>query len=157
MVHVVHEGETGYEEWTKVKHVPKNRVVAVFEGTWRGLVRWRRTENFAAATSSVASSPSPSHVQLPRPPIPASPASRADLSIGISSDWVPLVDLAVLKVMPKSVRPLGKQLSHESRKLWEGVTNRLLKKEFGDATKVKLAIEQKQREEAAERKKKGLE
>ena len=79
------------------------------------------------------------------------------MSIGISSDWVPLVDLAVLKVMPKSVRPLGKQLSHESRKLWEGVTNRLLKKEFGDATKVKLAIEQKQREEAAERKKKGFE
>jgi hypothetical protein len=41
--------------------------------------------------------------------------------------------------------------------LWETVTSRLLKKEFGDATKEKVAIEQKQRDEAAERKRKGLE
>jgi len=32
-----------------------------------------------------------------------------------------------------------------------------LKKEFGEATKEKVAIEQKQRDEAAERKRRGIE
>jgi hypothetical protein len=36
------------------------------------------------------------------------------------------------------------------------VTTRLLAKEYGEATKAKLAIEQKQRDEAGERKKKGV-
>ena len=59
--------------------------------------------------------------------------------------------------MPKSVRPLSGQHPNESRKLWEHVTSNLLKKEFSEATRVKLAIEQKQRDIAAERKKKGVE
>ncbi|KAG8714173.1 hypothetical protein FRC08_012279 [Ceratobasidium sp. 394] len=28
--------------WTKVKQVPPSRVVATFDGTWRGLVKWKR-------------------------------------------------------------------------------------------------------------------
>jgi oxysterol-binding protein-related protein 9/10/11 len=62
-----------------------------------------------------------------------------------------------LHVIPKSVRPLSLQRPNESRKLWEHVTSHLLKKEFNEATKVKLAIEQKQRDIASERKKKGIE
>jgi Oxysterol-binding protein. len=38
-----------------------------------------------------------------------------------------------------------------------GVTSRLLKKEYGEATKEKVRIEQKQRDEAGERKRKGVE
>ena len=75
----------------------------------------------------------------------------------LQNDWAPLIDLEALKIVPKSVRPLDKQLPTESRKLWDGVTTRLLKKEYSDATKVKQTIEQKQRDEAADRKKKGLE
>lgn len=153
---MVHEGDTSYEEWTKVKHVPKHCVLAQFEGTWRGLIRWRRTEYFRA-TSSVASSPSPSHVRLPTPALHSVAASKADLSRTADNDWVPLIDLSTLQVVPKSVRPLEKQLQHESRRLWENVTKGLLKKEFSEATKEKVAIEQKQRDEAAERKRKGVE
>ncbi|KAG9125432.1 hypothetical protein FRC07_007626, partial [Ceratobasidium sp. 392] len=29
--------------WTKVKQVPASRVVATFDGTWRGLVKWKKT------------------------------------------------------------------------------------------------------------------
>ncbi|CAE6512633.1 unnamed protein product [Rhizoctonia solani] len=28
--------------WTKVKNVPQSRVVATFDGTWRGLIKWKR-------------------------------------------------------------------------------------------------------------------
>ncbi|CUA75475.1 Oxysterol-binding protein-like protein 1 [Schizosaccharomyces pombe 972h-] [Rhizoctonia solani] len=28
--------------WTKVKSVPQSRVVATFDGTWRGLIKWKR-------------------------------------------------------------------------------------------------------------------
>ncbi|KII91317.1 hypothetical protein PLICRDRAFT_104797 [Plicaturopsis crispa FD-325 SS-3] len=68
-----------------------------------------------------------------------------------------LIDLSTLRVIPKSVRPLDKQHPHESRKLWDSVTTKLLAKEFGEATKSKLVIEQRQRDEAAERKKTGVE
>lgn len=60
-------------------------------------------------------------------------------------------------MIPKSVRPLSVQQPNESRKLWEQVTSNLLKKEYSEATRVKLTIEQRQRDLAAERKKKGTE
>jgi hypothetical protein len=61
------------------------------------------------------------------------------------------LDLAPLSVVPKGVRPLAEQLPNESRKLWEGVTSNLLKKEYSEATRIKHTIEQKQRDIAAER------
>lgn len=74
-----------------------------------------------------------------------------------SKDWNVLIDLNHLNVVPKYVRPLERQLPDESRKLWETVTNKLVAKEFGEANKYKQGIEQRQREEAAERKRKGVE
>ena len=67
-----------------------------------------------------------------------------------------LIDLSQLQSVPKVVRPLEKQLHNESRKLWENVTSKLLSKEYSEATKHKQAIEQKQRDEAADRKRKGV-
>ncbi|KAI0360459.1 hypothetical protein OH77DRAFT_1418382 [Trametes cingulata] len=119
VIHTYDPKETVHEEWTRVKHVPRDRVLAVFDGSWRGRIRWKR-------------------VDAP------------------DSEYATLIDLSTLHVVPKSVRPLEKQLPNESRKLWENVTNRLVKKEYSEATKHKLAIEQKQRDEAAERKRKGV-
>ena len=73
------------------------------------------------------------------------------------SEYATLLDVSTLHVIPQAVRPLEKQAHNESRKLWENVTSRLLKKEYNEATKHKLAIEQKQRDDAAERKRKGVE
>lgn len=128
-------------------------MVAVFDGSWRGIVRWRRvgSGSYPAATSSSASSPSPSHEQLP---VNTSSASLASTREG---EYTTLIDLSKLQVIPKEVRPLERQLPHESRKLWEAVTSNLLNKEFSEATREKVAIEQRQRDEAAERKKKGTE
>jgi len=153
-------------EWTKVKQVPANRIVAAFDGTWRGRIRWKRVgegsypapadQPHGGVTRSTASSPNPSHVKLPRPTLKAASASRADVG-GADGEWSTLLDLSVLGVIPKRVRPLEKQDERESRKLWENVTGNLLRKEYGEATKEKVAIEQKQRDEAAERKKANIE
>lgn len=143
VIHTYNEGSTEHVEWTKVKHVPTARVVAVFDGCWRNHIRWRRTAASppAPSTSSAASSPSTSSFSTP------------SLS---ETEYATLVDLSTLFVVPKKVRPLERQLPNESRKLWDGVTTRLLAKEYGEATKAKLAIEQKQRDEAGERKRKGV-
>ncbi|KAJ7794643.1 hypothetical protein B0H14DRAFT_2922613 [Mycena olivaceomarginata] len=166
VVHTIVEGETQHNEWTKIKHVPQARVVAVFDGSWRGRIRWRRVgvNSYPDTTPSSYSSPSPSHVSLPVPTatVTASAASsRIDISsakggAGEEGEWATLLDLSTLEVTPKTVRPLEKQLPNESRKLWESVTTRLLKKEFSDATKEKIVIEQRQRDIAADRKKKGV-
>ncbi|KAI8986692.1 hypothetical protein BD414DRAFT_460953 [Trametes punicea] len=118
VIHTYNPTETVHEEWTRVKHVPRDRVLAVFDGSWRHKIRWKR-------------------VDAP------------------DSEYATLIDLSMLHVVPKVVRPLEKQLPNESRKLWENVTSRLLRKEYSEATKHKLAIEQKQRDDAAERKRKG--
>jgi hypothetical protein len=145
-----------------VKHVPHNRVVAVFEGSWRSKIRWKRvgTGSYPTVdnvTRSTSSSPSPSHATLPTPSIASASHSKAELSSAYEGEWMDLLDLSTLAVIPKAVRPLERQHPRESRKLWENVTDKLVKKEFSEATKEKVTIEQRQRDEAAERKRKGVE
>jgi hypothetical protein len=77
--------------------------------------------------------------------------------IGTGEPWLPLLDVSTLSIIPKVVRPLDRQHPRESRKLWENVTDKLVKKEYSEATKEKMQIEQRQRDEAAERKKIGIE
>ena len=120
VIHTYDPKGSAHEEWTKVKHVPRECVLAVFDGSWRGEIRWKR-------------------VDAP------------------DSEYATLLDVSTLHVVPKDVRALEKQAPDESRKLWDNVTSRLLKKEYNEATKHKLAIEQKQRDDAAERKRKGVE
>jgi hypothetical protein len=159
VIHTVVDGETQHNEWTKVKHVPHARVVAVFDGAWKGRIRWRRVgvKSYPDLTPSSHSSPSPSHVSLPTPTIPAAASSRLDISDAKEEEYTTLLDMGELEVIPKSVRPLERQLPRESRRLWESVTSKLIKKEFSDATKEKVLIEQKQRDEAADRKRRGVE
>ncbi|KAJ7698567.1 hypothetical protein B0H17DRAFT_1196675 [Mycena rosella] len=159
VIHTVVEGETQHNEWTKVKHVPQGRVVAVFDGSWRNRIRWRRVgvNSYPDTTPSSYSSPSPSHTSLPTPTLPSAASSRMDISSSKEEEYTTLMDLSALEVLPKTVRPLEKQLPHESRRLWDSVTTRLLKKEYSDATKEKVGIEQRQRDIAAERKRKGVE
>ena len=74
-----------------------------------------------------------------------------------------MLDMDQLALIPKSVRPIDAQDEQESRKLWDPVTKvgrsvavadpkNLLAKNWGEATKQKQIIEQKQRDMAAQRK-----
>ncbi|ODO06215.1 hypothetical protein L198_01447 [Cryptococcus wingfieldii CBS 7118] len=67
-------------------------------------------------------------------------------------EWKILLDLDQLALIPKDVRPIEEQDEYESRKLWEPVTQQLLNKNWGEATKSKQTIEQAQRDKAQARK-----
>jgi len=140
VIHTYRVGETVHEEWTKVKHVPHDRVVAQIDGSWRSQIRWKRARGSGTATN---------------------PATQSSTSLAsgrsAEAEYGTLIDIEPLQVMPKRVRPLHEQHDYESRKLWDNVTSRLLTREFGDATKHKQAIEQRQRDLAGKRKEKGEE
>ena len=172
VIHTVYDSDTtNCSEWTKVKHVPQHRIVATFDGSWRGLIRWKRVGSGSYPNSnnvgrSTTSSPSLSYTPSISSALSAAPRSSYSTSMLSTKtsdtldededEWKTLLDLSTLHVIPKVVRPLEKQEPRESRKLWEKVTNNLLKKEYSEATKEKIEIEQRQRDEAAERKRKGL-
>ena len=62
-----------------------------------------------------------------------------------------LIDLEPLLPAPKIIPPEADQLPNESRRFWRDVTAAILGRDFGQATKLKQAIEQRQREKAEER------
>ncbi|EAW09150.1 putative oxysterol binding protein (Orp8) [Aspergillus clavatus NRRL 1] len=66
-----------------------------------------------------------------------------------------LIDVAPLFPTPKDLPPEAEQLSNESLKFWAGVTNAIKDKRYGEATKLKQEIEERQREKAAERQQKN--
>jgi len=116
VVHTVDPESQAHESWTKVKHVPADKIIARLSGSWHSEMRYKKEGE---------------------------------------EDWKTLINLTNLAQVPKTVRPMGKQRPNESRKLWDGVTNALMKKEYSEATRIKQAIEQAQRDIAATRKKKG--
>lgn len=150
VIHTVFDGETHHEDWTKVKHVPTARVVAVFDGSWRGKVRWRKV----GTGWSTASSPAGSRAHLA---LDTASAVFPNTIPSAQKEYATLIDLAVLKSIPKTVRPIERQLPYESRKLWKDVTRNLTERKYSEATREKVQIEQKQRDMAAERKRKGVE
>ncbi|KAI0294845.1 hypothetical protein B0F90DRAFT_1754520 [Multifurca ochricompacta] len=150
VVHRYKPGSHEHEEWTKVKHVPPARVEAHFEGSWRTVVRWRLAESSSSSSEQLATGGGKGKR--------ASSSSSSSLSSSaVNTEWTTLIDLTPLRAVPKSVRPISRQLPSESRRLWDSVTSRLLRKEFSEATRAKQVIEQRQRDEAAERKRRGVE
>ncbi|KAI4167288.1 MAG: hypothetical protein LQ343_007332 [Gyalolechia ehrenbergii] len=68
-----------------------------------------------------------------------------------------LIDLNPLWPIPKVIPPENQQLSNESRRFWRGVTEAILNKQYGQATKLKQELEERQREKATARKDQGSE
>ncbi|KAL1513669.1 hypothetical protein ABEB36_003050 [Hypothenemus hampei] len=67
------------------------------------------------------------------------------------------IDVNALEIIRKQVRPISQQEENESRKLWKDVTAGLKFNEIDKATNAKQTLEQKQRDEAKERKETGKE
>jgi len=68
-----------------------------------------------------------------------------------------LMDLVPLMPVPKIIPPEEEQLPNESRRFWGDVTNAIVGKQYGLATKLKQDLEERQREKAATRKAKNEE
>lgn len=62
------------------------------------------------------------------------------------------VNVNRLAIIKKIIRPISEQEENESRKLWKEVTRALKFNDIDKATNAKFQLEQKQREEARERK-----
>jgi len=89
--------------------------------------------------------------------------------LSVSGEWVgrmeakwvdgrteTFVDVNKISVVKKKVRPIAEQAENESRRLWKEVTFGLRFKDIDRATNAKFALEQKQRDEAKDRKEKGV-
>ncbi|RYO85789.1 hypothetical protein DL764_009110 [Monosporascus ibericus] len=66
-----------------------------------------------------------------------------------------IIDLNPLNVAQKSLPPKEIQAENESLKLWDGVTQAILSKQYSKATNVKVELEERQREKARERERKN--
>lgn len=66
-----------------------------------------------------------------------------------------ILDAGPLTVSPKVLPPDEKQAPNESLHFWSGVTNAIHSKQFGQATNIKLELEEAQREKARQREKDG--
>ncbi|KAK4062153.1 uncharacterized protein Triagg1_10028 [Trichoderma aggressivum f. europaeum] len=62
-----------------------------------------------------------------------------------------IIDIVPLNVAPKILPPDEQMLPNESLRLWGGVTEAILAKQFSKATEVKVALEEAQREKARKR------
>lgn len=63
-----------------------------------------------------------------------------------------LMDLVPLLPVAKIVPPEDDQLQNESRRFWHSVTRAILDQQYGQATKLKQELEERQRDKAAARK-----
>jgi hypothetical protein len=121
---VIYKYDPSSDKTTRIKDVPEKSIVARIEGCWKEKIYY-----IIPSTSVDSQEPN------------AEPTETKQL----------LIDLIPLMPAPKAVPPEENQLSNESRIFWKDVTDAILSKQYGEATKAKQAIEERQREKAAER------
>lgn len=68
-----------------------------------------------------------------------------------------VIDVNKLEIVKKLVKPISQQEENESRKVWRDVTLGLKVNDIDKATAAKQKVEQRQRDEAKERKETGEE
>ena len=114
---------------TKIKDVPEKDILATLQGCWHEEIF------YTPAGSKVRPS-----VSWP------SPSNTNSLQ-----DSLPLIDLRPLFPSPKLVPPLPQQQPNESQRFWAAVTTAIKEKKYQEATRLKVELEEKQREKAKER------
>jgi oxysterol-binding protein-related protein 9/10/11 len=117
------------DKYSRIKDVPPNDILVNIVGCWQEQVYYSLPSNAAAKNAR------------------DSEASSKEL----------FVDLSPMLPVPKTVPPEEAQLPIESRRFWKEVTNAILNKQYGEATRLKQALEQSQRDRAEERKAKNEE
>lgn len=135
------------DSYTRVKQVPADQIVATLTGSWRGEVRYKlagEDVSTALACLDVYRRVSRGLTRL-----------LSSFFFALVQKERVLLDMVPLSMLPKAVAPLDEQDDRETRKVWDPVTQALKKKDWPVAAKNKTAIEQRQRDEAAERKKNG--
>jgi len=127
VVGVIYRYDPTNDKYSRIKDVPDKDVLARIDGCWQDKIYWTIPSTAAVKESNV------------------DPTSSKQL----------LLDVSPLMPVPKIVPPAQEQLPNESRRLWNDVTQAILEKRFGEATKIKQDLEQRQRDLATEREKKN--
>jgi hypothetical protein len=121
---VIYRYDPDNDKITRLKDIPEKSIVARIEGCWKEKIFYT---------------------------IPSTPAVSKEPNTEPTEKKQLLIDLLPLMPVPKMVPPEEDQLPNESRVFWKDVTNAIMNKQYGEATKAKQAIEERQREKAAER------
>ena len=135
---VIYRYDPDSDHITRMKDVPERDVLGRIEGCWHEAVY------YTLAGQKV----NPALSQY------TTVSSRLTL---LQQEPTLLIDLRPLHPLPKIIPPETKQLPNESRRFWHNVTVAIVNKQFGQATKLKQDLEERQREKAAERKERNLE
>jgi len=113
-----------HEEWTKVKLIPAGRVEAHFEDCWHNMVHWHPTSSAVVASSRGSLSPD----------VTAAAAKGRKKGTSNNSDnrdkWTTLIDLTMLRAVPKAVRLISKQ--HPTESMFVGEHDELVVARRGD-------------------------
>lgn len=142
---VVFRYDPDNDDKTKIKDVPEEDVVIRLHGAWKEKIQFTLGPKPFVCFRIFCS------------------ACQLCVLTAFSQDSHPpearttIIDIEPLSVAPKSLPPMDQQLPHESLKLWSGVTDAIVSKQFSKATTVKQDLEEAQREKAREREKSGEE
>ena len=131
VVGVIYKYDPDYDSITRAKDVPEEDVLARIEGSWQDQIQF---------------TPSGSSVRESQPDFP-----KFSKLTGSTKEPQLLIDLKPLFPVAKIVPPEKDQLPNESRKFWAEVTQAIISKQYGQATKLKQELEERQRDKAAER------
>ena len=122
---------------TRIKDVHDRDVLARLEGSWTDQVQY-------TLSGSKVSSPRQMRMLVTN-------HSHDQTNTNTTQEPQILVDLNPLFPSPKIVPPESSQLPNESQRFWAAVTAAIRNKQFGQATKLKQELEERQREKAAAR------
>ncbi|KAI4208694.1 MAG: hypothetical protein LQ348_000015 [Seirophora lacunosa] len=128
---VVFHYDPDNDNTTKIKDIPEKDVLARLEGCWQDKVHYTLKDSKVHEIVWVM------HQQR--------------LTV-LEQESQLLIDLNPLWPISKIIPPENQQLSTESRRFWHGVTDAIINKQYGQATRLKQELEERQREKATERK-----
>lgn len=111
------------DKYTRIKDVPSKDILANIDGCWHEQIYYS---------------------------FPATQAGKRSEGTATPSKKCVLVDLTPLLPVPKIIPPEEVQLPNESRRFWKDVTDAILSKQYGEATRLKQILEQGQRDKAEE-------
>jgi hypothetical protein len=118
-------GKAKYAVQGKITNA-EGKLVCTLNGSWKGKIHYAKVD----AGGSTASLASNKTFQTAATSIPA-PL---------------LIDMSLLQLKEKIVRPIEELNPFESRRVWGPVIEQMLKNNFGEATKLKRQLEEEQRQ-----------
>ena len=121
----------------RIKDVPEKDILARIDGCWHEQVSYTLKDSKVCPTC----------------PFPC--PTKLTGALLIKDPLALLIDLQPLFPSPKITPPILSQLPNESQRFWQAVTASIKEKRYQEATKLKTEIEERQREKAKERERKG--